>query len=403
VVSTPKEKNEEHPVLKNADLFYKRLNEIASKHPNPKENYFGAAPNIFIGKKGYPNLNVGFLSNEHVDASYDSPKLWYEQKYDIPQIVSKRSYLVNSNFTTHIKSFDDRFMEKVREIALSSKPVDVEVSLTKKPHYKLEVGPDITPYGPSIKLKKAEITENAKVPQKVEKVYSQDDFRAQGAIEYLSDSFDEHYLTKLLSGGTLGLKSQRKLVPTRWSITAVDDMLGKKDIKKIRDYPNRTDYEVYTGEYMGNFYFIMFFPELWSYELFETYMPNDALKLKEIKSFTDFEGYGGRKEYAYNTMGGYYAARIGVTEHLSARKKQGAALLLRFVTDDYWVPLGVWVVRQTVRTTLANKPLVFGSKDLMIKYAQALIKKKFGYDVNKILSESKLLKYFKSQTKLFDF
>ena len=215
--------------------------------------------------------------------------------------------------------------------------------------------------------------------------------------------YDEHYLTKLMSAGTLGVKTERKLVPTRWSITAIDDTLAKKNIKKIKDFSNRTNFEVYTGDYMGNYYIIMFFPEIWSYELFESYMPNDSLKLKELQTFTDYEGYSGRTAYAYNTVGGYYAARLPVTEHLVEQKKHGAALLLRFVTDDYWVPLGVWVVRQTVRKTLSHKPLEFGSKELMLKYVRLLVKKNFGYDVENILKKSIFLKQMKSQVKLSSF
>lgn len=401
MVGVPKKKNEEHPVIKNAHLFYERIREMTKKHPKPKEDFFGAAPNIFIGRYGYPNINVGILSNEDVDEEYDTPKVWFEKGFDIPKIVSMRSFLINSNFRSNIKSFNDRLFEITREVSMASKPVDVEVNLEKKPKYKLEVGSDITPYGPTVKMKKAEVTENPKIPAKVDKVYSDDDLKATDAMDYLSKhEFDEHYLTKLLSAGTIGLKMQRKLVPTRWSITAVDDTLGKRNTKKIRDYSNRTNYKVYTGDYMGNYYVIMFFPEVWSYELFESYMPNDAWKMKELKTFTDYEGYSGRKEYAYNTVGGYYAARLPVTELLTREKRQGAALLLRFVTDDYWVPLGVWVVRQTVRKTLSGKPVEFESKEAMLKYVKEKVAKEFRYNVDKLLNKSKLLKDMKSQMKI---
>ncbi|MFH1770680.1 MAG: hypothetical protein ABH828_03925 [archaeon] len=404
MVKPSKKKNEEHPVLKNAHLFYERINEMTKKHKEPKEDFFGAAPNIFVGKYGYPNVNVGILSNENVTEDYDDPLVWYNKKFDIPKIVSMRSFLINSNFKSRVKSFDDRLIEMTQEIGMAKNPVDVEVNLSKKPHYKLEVGTDITPYGPSVKLKKAQITENPKIPQKVDKVVSDTDLKAVDAIDYLQkNEFDEHYLTKLLSAGTLGIKPQRKLVPTRWSITAVDDSLGKRNIAKIKDFSSQMDYCVYSGEYMGNFYVIMFFPDVWTYELFESYMPNDAWKLKELKTFTDFENYNGRKEYAYNTVGGYYAARLPVTELLLREKRQGSALLLRFVTDDYWVPLGVWVVRQTVRTTLSNKPIEFSSKELMLKYVWALLKKKFGYDVTGMLNNSKLLKEIKTQMKINSF
>lgn len=399
MVGMPKKKNEDHPVIKNAHLFYKQINELTKKHAKPKKDFFGAAPNIFIGRYGYPNINVGILSNEHVDEDYDNPLNWYNKGFDIPKIVTMRSMLINSNFKSNIKSFNDKLFEITKEVAMAKKPVDVEINLEKAPVYKLEVGVDITPYGPTVKMKKSEITENPKIPTKIDKVNSDDDLKAVDAMSYLNKhEFDEHYLTKLLSAGTIGVRKQRKLVPTRWSITAVDDTLGKNNLKKIKDFDNRTDYKVYSGEYMGNSYVIMFFPEIWSYELFETYMPTKHDN--QLKTFSDYEGFGGRKEYAYNTVGGYYAARLPVTELLLNKKRQGSTLLLRFVTDDYWVPLGVWVVRQTVRRTLSQKPIEFSSKELMLKYVKLFIQKKFNYDVDNLLNKSVLLKEMKSQIKI---
>lgn len=377
---------------------------MSLKHPKPKQDYFGSAPNIFVGRYGYPKVNVGILSNENVTSDYDSPKEWYNKGFDIPKIVSLRSFLINSNFSMHVKTFNERLMDMAQEISMAKKPVDVEVNLNKVPSYKLNVSEDITPYGPSVKLKKAQITENPSIPSKVEKVFSDTDLKAVDAISYLNkNEFDEHYLTKLLSAGTMGVKIQRKIVPTRWSITAVDDTLAKRNIKEIKDFTSNIDYTLYSGNYMGNYYVIMFFPDIWSYELFESYMPNDAWKLSELKTFTDYETYDGRKEYAYNTVGGYYAARLSVTELLKEKKRQGSALLLRFVTDDYWVPLGVWVVRQTVRKTLSNEPLKFSSKEEMLNYARNKVKQEFGYDVINLLKKSKLLKNLKSQTKLNKF
>jgi hypothetical protein len=37
-----------------------------------------------------------------------------------------------------------------------------------------------------------------------------------------------------LSIGVLGLKKDKKLVPTRWAITATDDILAKKLLEKVK-------------------------------------------------------------------------------------------------------------------------------------------------------------------------
>ena len=78
-------------------------------------------------------------------------------------------------------------------------------------------------------------------------------------------------------------------------------------------------------------------------------------------------------------------------------------LALRFITGEYAVPLGVWVVREAVRKVMKNRPIEFASRELMLKYAGILIKKKFSYDVNNLLKNSILLRNIKHQTKLNKF
>ena len=83
------------------------------------------------------------------------------------------------------------------------------------------------PTGPNGSLIKAKITSNSKIHTKVDKVVSDIDLKSVDAMVYLhKNDFDENFLSKILSIGTLGIKKNRKLVPTRWGITAVDDTLG---------------------------------------------------------------------------------------------------------------------------------------------------------------------------------
>ncbi|PIU03036.1 MAG: hypothetical protein COT55_00335, partial [Candidatus Diapherotrites archaeon CG09_land_8_20_14_0_10_32_12] len=95
--------------------------------------------------------------------------------------------------------------------------------------------------------------------------------------------------------------------------------------------------------------------------------------------------------------------RLSIAEKLEKMKKQASVLTLRFITGEYAVPLGVWVVREAVRKTMKNRPIEFASKDLMLNYASALVKKKFGYDVNNLLKNSIILRNIKHQTKLNTF
>ena len=383
--------------------IYKKIESQKKVNIKAKKDYFGESPNIFIGRYGYPNINVGILSVEDYK-QHDNPLLWSKENYQIPEIVDLRTALINSSFKANIKSFDDRYLEMSQEISLAKKPVDVEISLEKKPQFRLSFQQDTMPHGPNVKLEKAEITENPKIPKIVDKVVDDIDLKANSAIETLYEKgYDEHYLTRILSVGNLGVKKERKLVPTRWSITAVDDNIGKKLIKEIKDY-SEYSYVAHFGSYLGNYYLILFFPEIWSYELFETYLPKSLWnQMNILQTATDYEGYEKRKYYAENTVGGYYAARLGILEYLKKKKRQSSILVLRFITDEYWAPLGVWVVREAVRKTLASKGIEFGSKELMLEYARKLMKKKFNFDVSQLLRKSTLLKKIKEQRKLSDY
>ena len=59
--------------------------------------------------------------------------------------------------------------------------------------------------------------------------------------------------------------------------------------------------------------------------------------------------------------------------------------------------------REATRKSIASKPVEFSSKELMLKYAEALVRKRFNLDVNELLKHSVLLRNLKVQKKLGDF
>jgi hypothetical protein len=231
----------------------------------------------------------------------------------------------------------------------------------------------------------------------VHKVYYDTDLKANDAIIYLyKNRFDENFLSRILSVGNVGVGKNRKLVPTRWSITATDDLLGKHLTNEIKKY-NETNYTAFFSSYLGNYYLILCFPEVWSYELFEMHVSNPN------NFMTDYEPYEGRKYYAEETAGGYYTVRLAILEKLNEIKKQSSILALRFITGDYTLPLGVWVTRESARKAMSAKPIHFSSKELMLEYAKKLVKKKFNFDLDNILKKSVLLRNMKEQSKLVRF
>ncbi len=351
--------------------------------------FSGAAPAPFIGQYGYPHVNVGILTPPYIREQaweYDAPQHWVSEQYAIPRIVDLRSSLVQSRTTAHIKQ-PTPVVELAQLIGMADKPVDIEVTLKKIPNFSFTVDAHHAPMGPHAPLQKAELTSNPSIPTKVDKIVN-DDLLAQEAILSLYEKgTNEHALSKLLSVGVLG--KQRKLVPTKWSITATDDMLGKHLYQEIIQHPT-TDDNAFFGSYLGNYYLILFLQGSWSYELFEIALPGVYDAMGGVS--TDHEDIFGRKDYAHNCAGGYYTVRLAILEKLAALKRQARVLVFRFITSEYTIPLGVWVTREAARNSLAQKPITFATQELLLTYAKHLAQRKFGYDIKHLLILSKVLK-----------
>ncbi|MEK6840469.1 MAG: hypothetical protein AABX79_00770 [Nanoarchaeota archaeon] len=356
-------------------------------------------PSVFIGSKlKYPLVNVGILSPLEKDEDawiYDKPEFWAKNNFGIRDVVSLRESLLNSRFQSNVtspRSGEKKFVEMAQELALASKPVDVEIEFMGR------VGPGfrrdriVLPQGMNAPLKKAKITGNVKIDSKLDKVMN-DEIKATDAIEFLyKNSFSEYTLSKVLSVGVLGMKKDRRLVPTRWSITATDDMLGKNLLKKIRTYKWIENHELFFGEFMGNCYLIMLFPNVFSYELFELYLPGSSWNPgKEIKASTDMEDFYGRSSYASSTAGGYYASRLPVLEYLEKEQRQASVLVIRIELPTYWAALGVWVCREATKKAMSTKSLQFQDKKELIESSKKVSMIKFGFDPAKIFKKSKLI------------
>lgn len=363
-------------------------------------------PSVFIGSKlKYPLVNVGILSPLERDENawlYAAEKYWANNNFAINDVLKIRESLLNSRFQSRVSDvkLNKKFVEIAKEIAIAYKPVDVEIELKRNLNFEKQKDRVVTPHGMTGGLKKARITGNVKVHRQVEKVIN-DDIKASEGIQYLyKKGFDEYSLNKILSVGVLGLKTQKRLVPTRWSITATDDTLGKQLLEKIRDYKWIENYELFFGEFLGNQYLILLFPNVFNYELFELYMPKSSWNpSEEMKASTDFESFFGRKTYASSTAGGYYATRLPILEYLESEKRQASVLVIRLETPGYWAALGVWVVRESVRRSMQRK-MIFNSKNELISGAKKISEIKYNFNPENIIKKSKMMNEVLSQRRL---
>lgn len=364
-------------------------------------------PSVFIGSKlKYPLVNIGILSPiEKVDDAsiFDDAKSWAKNEFSINDVIGLRENLLNSRFQSKVTDvrLNKKFVEIAKDIAIASKPVDVEIELKDKINVGKKVDKVLTPMGMKASLKDAKVISNVKIDKKVDRVMN-DEIKSVEGLNYLYNSgINEYSLSKILSVGVMGMKKDRRIVPTRWSITATDDTLSKELLKKIRDYKWLEDYQLFFGEFMGNQFLILLFPNVWSYELFELYYPGSSWNPgEEMKASTDSEGFFGRSSYASNCAGGYYASRFPIIEYLNSIKRQAGVLVIRLETPSYWASLGVWVVRESVRKSIEKGFMKFSSKEEFLEGVEKIGKIKYGFDPKLIYKKSVLLKSYGTQKNL---
>ncbi|WP_251344244.1 DNA repair protein NreA [Haloplanus halophilus] len=316
------------------------------------------SPSIFVGRSNYPEVSTGILSpvgNEGQADRYATSGEWYEEGVDLTEVFRRRTGLLNSRRSASVDVSDtwDGFVGVGREVAIADRPVDVEIGLDGDPTVNFDADGVSTPTGPSAPARSAHLGENPHVPRPVKKTLEDDDWRAEGAINYLyRRGFDVYDVNTILSAGALGQSENRRLVPTRWSITAVDDTVGKFLRGSLRDERSVGGVEIHRNDFLGNAYWVILAPGQWEYELVELKAPGSVWNPDPEAGMwlaADREGYEGRTGYVEETAGAYHAARLAVLEHLDERGRTAKCLVLRHVSDDYWGPAGVWQVREGVR------------------------------------------------------
>lgn len=334
-----------------------------------RELHGPSPPAVFVGRYGYPSVTIGPLlpaTPETAPAMSDSPREW-ARDLDIATILGMRARLYRSKSPARVdKPMGTHTLETSQQLALAAKAVETEVTLARPP--KLTTEPKVdnyaAPMGPSVDVVDARIMSHPSVPRRVDAIVSDVHVdAATGANELYESGITPYHIQRLLSVGLLGESHRRKLVPTRWSITATDDILGKELIEEAKTYGIVDAPQVFAADLFGNYFHILLMPRVWSFEMIEAWQEEGAWMFGR-----DAEGYGGRTAYVEQVAGAYYAARLSVLEHLVRARRQASVFVYREITDEYWAPLGVWVIREAVRTAMEGKGLAFGDVDSAIRH-----------------------------------
>jgi hypothetical protein len=359
-------------------------------------------PSVFVGRWGYPKVFVGpMLPPKLGDTSFmDTPEEWIDCSID--QFIDFRSQLIRGKYRIKVKDVEteEKIIQQTKEIAFSESPIVMDTEFEKKPRGRLVLSDTVQPYGPSAPLSKIEMG-NLKWDQRVEKAHGDTDLKSKDAVFQLYNSkMLISKIQKAFSVGGFGIKKERRFVPTRWSITAVDSIVGQELVKEIKEFPEIDEYRVYEWRNLDNLWAVLFLPLEWCYELIEAWYPFTAWNPfgKETHIYSSHEFWKGRKAYA--EIGGcYYAARLAVGETLKKERRQAGCVIFREVHPGYILPVGVWNVRENVRKTLTTKPNLFYSLNDALLYISRIM----DIPVGRWVKNSTVLKHRIYQQRIEDF
>lgn len=374
----------------------------ANSHQVSLDTMTGSTPpSIFVGQYGYPKVRIGpMISAQHGDTTIlGRTELWAGKKLE--EIAGYRLSLVLGTMKIKVQDTSDRFVMKMQDLAMSGSPAESEAIFEKKwlsdtdlkNEFRIDIG--ITPFGPAAPLR-AFKTWSLSSDQRIEAAHYDSDLRAADAIMKLyMDGVETSIVERVLSLGMLGLKKKRRLVPTRWSISATDDIISGTLVKQVEMNPTIDYFEVTQYSHLANDYSVILIPDdVWRFEMLENWFANSG----QIASGGDYED-ARRLKHSPTIAGAYFASRLAVAEHLARRHRRAAALVLREIHPQYMIPLGVWQIREGVRESLKRPPQKFETFDRALTYACS----NMSLSKNEVERQSKLCKLFISQTRISDF
>ncbi len=354
--------------------------------------YGATPPSAFIGQWGYPKVLAGPLvppTDENVRLM-DAEERWLD--LTLQDILSLRMSMVRGKrrLDVDLARRPDRRLEAVQEVAMADDPVHAEMLLTRKPGLNIFFSPRGAPVGPSAPFESLKIAENPHVPRRVDYVVSDTDLKADdGSWDLYQHGVGQRHLTRILSLGLLGQARRRRLVPTEWSITAIDDILGKRLRRRVLQYPELSGYQLYGHAALANNVQILLIPGPWMYEALEGWDGHGATPS------ADHEMSWGRKDYPKNLVGAYHAVRLPVLEHLDRLRRQATVIAFLEVYPE-WIPLGVWRFREIAREALRQPARRFAG----LKEALEVLGGRLKIPVERWLDRSRVYAFCTQQRRL---
>ncbi len=366
------------PILERIRSYYRAgWDEREPEGPSP--------PSALIGERGYPKVPVALGISPYGDPQLrDSPRLWTELKLSLEEVARLRMEMFNPFKRYDVRRPEELLKGDVLWGAVSEKPVDAEAKVIGKPTPPRLDGL-VAPLGPSARAEEIKVVSNPKVDPLLER-RAEERVKAEEAVKELFEKGRDIYLLqRAFSLGMFGKK--KRLVPTRWAITAVDVIVSKLMKEKI--LKSKWVHAYYLGKYehFENVYEVLLLPGPPVVEMFEVWEPGSIWTPKEV-IIHNLEGPLPSSKAEDVDDGGFHALKVGVLKALMEANVSATAVLVRRIKPSYYMPVGVWQVREGAY--LATKDALrrkFGALEEALERGDRMLRE------SKVLRQKRLTAY----------
>ena len=321
----------------------------------------------------------------HGDTSVlDMPEKWVGKSLE--EIVNFRLSLIRGIKNIPINEPNGRYIENLHEVAMSSRPIDSELQFYKNPKPVASIDGESAPFGPVGEVESAKFSSTSS-DKSIQRAYYDHDLKAQDAVVSLYNrGIEISKIQKCFSVGMFGKK--RKLVPTKWSITATDSIIAESLVSEILEFDLIDSCRVFSHDHLGNLFSVVLFPHRWLFENQEAWHTGNGIGFG-----SDIEDAKGI-DHPPVTAGAFFAAKLGVAEYLLEKKCQASALVLREIRPEYAVPVGVWQIREAIRSAMKNEPYIAENFDDGVTFAA----KRMSVSKSEWLSKGDMLSMLKQKS-----
>jgi hypothetical protein len=357
-------------------------------------------PSAIVGEREYPLVpliyNIVPESGIENASLYDNPKLWHG-RLGLKEIVELRSSLLGGILKVSVSDPWKLYEKEISLAAVSLSPIETEARFRRPPTLKLSFDTVLKPNGLLSPVEKIKVNSSPKLDNNLERMIWDDVLAKDALVELFLKGTDVYLLERALSLGLLGKRNNKKLVPTRWAITAVDDTISEFIKRKIQEFKVINEINVFSGEYLYNKFVIVLIPGTYEGAWIEIWHPKSiwAMNSSEAEVMISVDTI---REGPLPPDGGFSAARLGVLEYLFTKRKTAKFIIIREVFPEYIVPVGNWHIRETVRNALKSTPTTVADYNELAKFVEQKINSKVGVNLfkemlKKMISQKSILDY----------